>query len=492
VAQDASFEQPAIYDPGKVRYMSASSAVAFPRILGLDIDRQRAPRLHSFAWHTGIRNENRLAVWSVADLIGLEDIRALSRIYFDTVHTHLGFLDQASFEQALETRWEGGGAASYDAVICGVGALGSLFTGSKEGHPQEQTMAEYAKTMLVDSPSRCSLNIDHVAGCLLRAIYLRCTSRPSGAWMATCEAMHLVEATGLHRSIPFITVVSPALPVLAPRELDYRRRLAWMAFILNTLCSYEYGRSSVYLSFDTQAPDASNNTDHFPHDVLELARLIPSDMERVNVTSESRVTALKTALENLLMVHTGTEVHVLLKVDFVLAVYRRLRLLKVATSAREVASLVDLGRSALRTVRSLVAQSRPWWNLSSTTFQLLCTYLSLDTPESLGIVPEAYETLATVKERWDTHMTREALGTAELLVDMLKQRKEKGLEALKGRPVSTELPMDTPSQVSTASNTGISAGAMAEEMTLLEWPDFSFNWDSFSQDDGMSTDGVMT
>jgi Fungal Zn(2)-Cys(6) binuclear cluster domain len=46
-----------ILDPEKGRYFDASSAIAFPRLLGIQFGANKAPRLHSFAWNLGIRTE---------------------------------------------------------------------------------------------------------------------------------------------------------------------------------------------------------------------------------------------------------------------------------------------------------------------------------------------------------------------------------------------------------------------------------------------------
>ncbi|MCJ1444515.1 MAG: hypothetical protein MMC23_005017 [Stictis urceolatum] len=477
---EKTYEQPSILDPQKIRYMSASSAVAFPRLLGLDLNRQKAPRLHAFGWHVGTRREHPLGLWSVADLVSLEDIKGLSNIYFETVHPHLGFLDRDFFEANCETRWAGQGDIYYDSVICGVAALGSYFSNSPEGHPQEQTLAEFAKSSLVDAPVCCALTTAHVAAMLLRAIYLRCTARPSGAWMATCDAMHMVEATGLHRCTPSITVVSPAPPDITTHESDYRRRLAWMAFTLNTLFSYEYGRSSVYLSFNTQDPDMVNASVAFPHDLLKLARLLPSEYGGPNTTAETKTVALRSALTDILAVPASTDARLLLKTDFVLAVYRRLRLLNTILPQSGTVAIADLGQNALRAAQVLIGQSRPWWTLANTSFQLLCALLALDTPQTLAIVRDTLDVLESVKERWNTHGTREALNTARSLIDMVIHRKKEGLQSLKGSFEGFGDSMDLQGGLSAPGTTASSSegGTGQGEMTFLEWPDFSFNWDS--------------
>ena len=73
------FKQRTILDPLKIRYASASSAVAFPRIVGLELSRDRVPRLHSFGWHQGIRTEPRPESEDVRELISFNKLRSSRR-----------------------------------------------------------------------------------------------------------------------------------------------------------------------------------------------------------------------------------------------------------------------------------------------------------------------------------------------------------------------------------------------------------------------------
>ena len=46
----ARFHHRSIMDPVKSRFVRANSAIAFPRVLGIDMQSDVIPRLHSFAW----------------------------------------------------------------------------------------------------------------------------------------------------------------------------------------------------------------------------------------------------------------------------------------------------------------------------------------------------------------------------------------------------------------------------------------------------------
>ena len=56
-APGARFHHRSILDPIKTRFVRANSAIAFSRILGMDMESDTIPRLHSFAWHLGLRPE---------------------------------------------------------------------------------------------------------------------------------------------------------------------------------------------------------------------------------------------------------------------------------------------------------------------------------------------------------------------------------------------------------------------------------------------------
>lgn len=66
---------------------------------------------------------------------------------------------------------------------------------------------------------------------------------------------------------------------------------------------------------------------------------------------------------------------------------------------------------------------RPWWNVISTPFQSVCVLLSIDSRESLAVVPDAMAALRHVASVYDTSLAREALQTAYDLVRNSKQNK---------------------------------------------------------------------
>jgi hypothetical protein len=115
----------AIFDPYKTRYMSDSSAVAFPRLLGIELSSSNAPRLHSFAWNLGVRAEPRVDQLDFTTYLSFTESERLVDVYFKTVHPVYDFIDRESFTELWRSRFLLRNEKSdIDAVICGVVALG--------------------------------------------------------------------------------------------------------------------------------------------------------------------------------------------------------------------------------------------------------------------------------------------------------------------------------------------------------------------------------
>jgi hypothetical protein len=193
-------------DPIKTRFVRANSALAFPRILSMDMEADCVPRLHSFAWHLGIRPEPVEPDINLLQHLTWSEMQELAAIYFKVVKTELGLPEEADFMEQVAFRFKDpSGYHDVDAVALGIAALGSFF--SSKPHPGEEQFVYSAKRQLVLKSVHHSPNPSHVAGWTLRTFYLRLTGRPHGAWMASCITMHLVEASGLHKEMQTIAVV---------------------------------------------------------------------------------------------------------------------------------------------------------------------------------------------------------------------------------------------------------------------------------------------
>jgi hypothetical protein len=312
-------------------------------------------------------------------------------------------------------------------------ALGSLYSiGTKQSsHFHEAELVELAKSSLEQRSITSGPNQHHVTAWILRTIYLRSTTRPHASWISASTTMHLVEATGLHQDISNISIVSPAAPEMGSSELEVRRRIFWVAWSLNIILSYEYGRTPVSLpsmNVESIDPEDESVTDQY----VALASMLPGD----DLDMHESACALHKALAAISAMETDSNEITLFKADLAFSIYRRIRLTQATThsnaglSNASASLVIQIGLDALPASSELAAQHLPWWTVISVPFQFLCVLLAIDSRESLAHVSEAMESLENIGRCWDTHMVREAVGSASFLVKICRNRKEEDLKFL--------------------------------------------------------------
>lgn len=467
-APGARFHHRGILDPVKTRFVRANSAIAFPRILGMDLESDSIPRLHSFAWHLGIRREPEEPPVNITDRMTWTEFQGLAESYFKHVRPEFGLLDQAEFMETMAPRFaDPSGVKDIDSVALGVAALGSFF--SQVPHPKEEAMVMDARGILMHRSIGMSPAPNHVAGWILRTIYLRLTSRPHGAWMTSCITMHQVEAAGLHKEIQTIAVVYPQVPTNDHKLAKNRRRLFWIARALNTILSFEYGRTRVNFDVVTTKKFAAENGTH-AHQFVELADILPNDFVDRDREPDPPA-ALGAALSKIEAMQTESQFISMLKADLSFAIYRRLWLMSLTDAKDRAETVINIGKAALPAATKLLQSRTPWWNVICCPFQLLCVVISVGTPRSLAHIQEIMNLMHDVAAVYDTHMVREAYNQATALIHMAKKRKQKELDALNAIPEAPPF-VDHPS-----------AGPSS---TLSDAPNFDwameipgFEWDMF-------------
>lgn len=420
---EASTADHGILDPVETRYMGMHSIMAFPRTLGMDLQSPNPPRVHSFAWNCGIRPEEEgMAHGNLRDIVSREDFERYADVYFATVHPVFGFLEEERFIDETGRFWAVKSEASVsEAILAGVIALGSFFSASR-GHAREAAIVKHAKEIL-DDPS-FSPSIDHVCAWILRTLYLRSITRPHRAWMASCEAMHLAEATGLHHEMDSVntTLTDPGgqRPMMSKTGCEQARRIFWIACSTNSMTSYEYGRSSVVLSSVTcklpQAPPGSS----IAH-IISVAQLVPCSLP-----DRKQGPDLPNTLAKLLQIPNSHPFVSMTKADLCMSLYRHARLLKQPPEKKDILSIITIGNSAVAAASTLASEHKYWWNVICSVFQYVCVLLALDTSESLSSVSSALGALEKIANELKTHMAKEAASTAKVLLrdSMRKKRRE--------------------------------------------------------------------
>ncbi|RFU23639.1 hypothetical protein B7463_g12699, partial [Scytalidium lignicola] len=241
--------------PTILKSLEANSGAAFMRRLGLSIDPVNAPKLHLFAWNVGARSPSTgaeaSASFRIVDIISQGEMQMLASVYFEKIHPCYAFVDRDVFFQHVGARWQPFLTEVYDSVLCGVAALGSFF--SRSSGVIEQRLVALSKTILNSYPAVKPPSMDLILGWICRVVYLRTTATPLTAWMASCTAMHLIEAAGLHREASSGSVLITS----SECSEDSRRRVFGVAQHLHTWISFDLGLSRVSLQGAVASPPSA-------------------------------------------------------------------------------------------------------------------------------------------------------------------------------------------------------------------------------------------
>lgn len=420
---------PGVLESSKARYVGKYSSIAFPLYVGLELQATKLPRLHSFAYHTGIRDEPPCAVrLEITSRLSWNTARSLIEVYSAIINPVFKFLDIDAFYARCEKHWhEQPQDVIFEATVSGVIALASLFQNKIE-QETEMWLASHAKMILEDSDLGRFPSLEQIAAWILRTLYLRCTGRPHVTWLSSCTLMHLVEATGLHHA-PESCIQTGRNESLNPRVSNTINRIAQVAYCLHFIIAFEYGRS--ILAMNRRVLECFDHTNYETDLTKQLCCLVGT-LPTNEHAGDSTVLAeeLLSALEKITEISVSHEFLVLLRTDLVLGIYRRLRVLDSKFQHGHDERIISAGTEALPAARKLVSQNKPWWNVVGSVFQFVCTLLVMDTPASYEKLVYAMDTLEFIVDHLDTHLAKEAFLTARQLAHASLNKKRKGVESL--------------------------------------------------------------
>ncbi|OQE37739.1 hypothetical protein PENCOP_c009G00090 [Penicillium coprophilum] len=450
-----------IFDEQKSRYAGASAAMAFPHILSVALGSDTPPEMHSFAYNFGIRPEEASnAHGLLGKLISEEDLALFSGVFFSVMAPIADYLDPKVYAQRCRAYYHGSGGSvvAFGAVAAGAAALGSFLSPNK--HPRESDLVQYAKAILDDPVSLRLLGIDHIIAWALRVFYLRATTRPDTAWVASCTAMHLCEAVGLHDEENIKKMAS-----VAGHDADRLRRIFWISWAGHNLLSYEYDRSSVRFGTVTcQAilPTSGSVADQF----VQIAQIIPAPNSPFQLgwqppTPQEEVFERLRALDKLQFSHPFL---VVTKADIAFCFYRRIYQIKMGISDEIVKLLIHSGNAAVEAAEQLANQGLLFWNAIGSVFQYACILLAIDTPAASVHIATAFKGLENLAKAADTGLTRKALSMARQLLALSMAKKRKELAQLEAVEASYQ-----------------SLQAQPESEVNLTMPEMGWgeNWDQF-------------
>jgi hypothetical protein len=416
------------HSPGpnsQLQSLEANSGAAFVRKLALGIDPANAPRLHLFAWNLflGARTSNREPLsLPITDIISRATMEGLMAIYIEKVDPCYSFVDRIIVDQRIQARWNiGSSTDQYDAVLCGIAALGLLFS-QRFVTDTELDLIESAKRILERSTDSHP-GVDIVTGWVLRVAYLRMTASPHTAWMASCTLMHTVEAAGIHsahlsENIPGIQRESFAAPELC-------RRLFGVARHLNVWMSFDLGRSRVILQNATHAAPSSRPGEFH----AEILSLLPWS-ESLDPGKDVDLVSLKATLSSVLERELTMPSTILAHCNLVLCLCRRLRALDYVISGHTLDKILALTAKSMMCAQANLDSGSVWHHTANVPFQVVCILLAFDTPSSIAQLGNAIGVLKNAAQLYQTDAAREACNTACLLVLLHQKRKEADTKSL--------------------------------------------------------------
>ncbi|XP_014555506.1 hypothetical protein COCVIDRAFT_102147 [Bipolaris victoriae FI3] len=408
------------HSPAYLRSVESNSGAAFARLLtvALESSDQSASPMRMLAWNLFL-GERQAAIpvqqEALTDILSEPEMRHLASIYFEKFHPCYSFIDKDMLLQSISDNWNQQKTHdALEALLSGVGALALLFSNTQDVET-ESRLASLAKRLLdpscADPPSLYS-----ATAWVLRTAYLRVTAKPEEAWLASCSALHIIDAAGLihctSRSSAFITSQDPV-------SIHLRKRVIGVAQHLNIWMSYDLGRSRVSLpNFDNTplTPQAGEYT-------VELLDLLPYSQD-LDPTNELSVDRLVKALVNVLERTHSEPPSVLAQCNLMLCIHRRLHASKLEISENLMAKVLGLIQKSIQAVRSNIAAHLPWHHVANIPFQTVCTLLVIDTAQSFTLLSEALACVIAVNEAYPTEATREAAVAACTLLRLHRRRRE--------------------------------------------------------------------
>ncbi|CAG8365507.1 unnamed protein product [Penicillium salamii] len=437
----ATGASPGIFDGQKLRYSGASAAMAFPHILGVALGSDSPPKMRSYAYNFGVRpEESSNPHCFLGNIILEEDLALLSDTYFSVFGPVADLIDPKIYSQRCQDYYRGSSSdgVAFSTLAAGVAALGSFLSPVK--HSKESELVKYAKGILDDPVSMRLNGVDHILAWGIRVLYLRATTRPSNAWIASCTQMHLCEAMGLHEEETVKKIASLASVSASGYDADRLRRIFWFSWAGHIMLSYEYDRSPVVFRSVTCEPVTAvqgSITDQF----VQLIQIIPSpnspfQLDVHPLTPSEELFRRLQALDEFKSSHPFLAVT---KADIAFCFFRRLYQLKVRIPEDAINAIIRSGNEAVTASEQQASAGHLFWNVIGSVFQYTCILLAIDTPAASTHISSAFKGLENLVKAADTGLTREALSIARQLLSLNMTKKRKELAHLESVEAGFEL-----------------------------------------------------
>lgn len=425
-AAHASPDDAALPHPGdlQTRSLEANSSTTFFRDLSKRLDPKRNPRKNTFAWNAflGSRQAKYGGVaLPITDILSQAQMQLVTAAYLEKLDPTYGFIDHADLSRSIEARWSVGVVGPLqDAILCGVAALGCLFS-QVEPSQVESNLVESARVLLdrvvLEIPSATA-----ITAMLLRVVYLRLAGTHYPAWMASCAVMHMIDAAGLHFEDSSESHISGLRHDI---DIEQRRRIVCVAQHVNIWMCFDMGLTRVALPNLPMTMPAVREGDC----TRELMELLPFTTEldpARNPTVSDLEHALFTVLDG---VHTLPS-SILCQCNLALCLCRRLRFMEVPLVEPVLQQVLVITSKGIQAARDIMVAGAPWHHMAYVPFQIVCVLLAIDTVSSISQLRDAMQCLKDISQVYNTTATQEALKTARSLVLLHQRGKEVFASAL--------------------------------------------------------------
>ena len=319
-----------------------------------------------FSWNIGLRLDSTNEP-SIKDLATLEECKYYSRVFFEKVGQVYSLVDDLYFKERLQSRWAplNDETYEYDALICGVVALGSLFSGS-DAFPRESQIVDLAQKLLETwdrghaSPRSSSIL---ATAWILRVLYLRMAVDPRAACQASRSAILVLESNsseGSAREGEIRCAIENA-----DNEVDgghIHRKLHWVARMLDTWIRNEFHPSQwdrVIVTIPCSPPiDLDTGIWDFTSTLISLHVV---SLRFINSSHHKTLSELTQILDDIDAIPmSGLDALQLHKSNHALCVYRFMRSTSVVIPRSTSSRVIDIAKPGLEAAIRLAKDKQPW------------------------------------------------------------------------------------------------------------------------------------
>lgn len=414
-----------------------SSSKSFQRLLER-LETANIPRIQPPSFNLGLAGAQYQLTDSslaISSSISFEQLQLFSGVYFEKINPVYGLVRREQFDFFVSYIYGQHGDDSaiaskeidnYNPVICGVVALGCLF--SRKNYEVSDEIRDMIERKVLaitqeqlDSPQATDLieadssGVFCVISWMLRTIYLRCTSSPLSTWVACCRSANIASFVKLNDERKWSSL---------KQDTNHLRHLFWSLEIFNTWLSIEIAQPKAsFLYVTCQYPIAVDEEDVNPG----LVELYDKTKDAF-VTGDIEPEQCYSALYSLLRFKSS---HPVISMDhgyLAIILFRRIKVFNMSETT--LSGLMKTALESLTSCEELARRGEPWWQTINVPFHLLTMVIMAEKPRFTLEIPNILESMVSVGREFCTKEVSNAICIARELINILRMLKEKEMLAL--------------------------------------------------------------